>query len=671
MTLNMAQSFSPRKWFELLLVILLSISSLLAAQEQEILFINETESSVLEQPSTGTIEPKKMVKGDEIKDKSANTLVISFNRDPFLSRFPASVNYEHLDLSTSSGSSNAVLDALGAIPGIGVNGQGGLFQTYSIRGVAKHRVKTLVENVSILSDRRAGVSASFIDPSLIASVDVIRGPVSTYYGSGALGGAVNLLLGHQQNRWNVGTTNNGSANSASINWIVNDQTLGASVREQANSNAANGIELNDGFQSLNGLYKTQGQFQDWRWSFLWLETKASDIGKSNLRYPDERITTYPEEKHRIVTLTATNQNDFSWTFSLHPNELVTENIRVGSRTDTSFNESKDFNLSIKQSFPDEWPLAFQLGADWFGRRNVNAYEIREAFVNSTTEYLSIIDNGSVDDLGFFVSGVHQNTLFNLHLGARLNWQSMSVREYAQVNDFALSGFFGFEKPFNEKHSLNLNLASGFRFPSLSERFFSGTTARGEIIGVENLDSERSNNIDLSLDLNYAELSLSFGVFLTNVDHYIERITLESGANTYVNIEEAKISGVEASIRKSFEQTDLSVQYTQYNGKSNSGGFLADIPASKLLADYRWRYNDWSLFLAWSHQRAKNKVGPGELASGSFNRIDANISYFITKELELSVSIDNLLDELYIASNDDLDTWATGQKLSIQLKWTEF
>ena len=46
------------------------------------------------------------------------------------------------------------------------NGQGGLFQTYSVRGVSRQRVMTLISGMRLVSERRAGVSASFLDPRL-------------------------------------------------------------------------------------------------------------------------------------------------------------------------------------------------------------------------------------------------------------------------------------------------------------------------------------------------------------------------------------------------------------------------------------------------------------------------------------------------------------------------
>ena len=91
------------------------------------------------------------------------------------------------------GEPGSVLDAVVEIPGVSQNGQAGLFQVFSVRGVSRQRVLTMLDGVRLTSERRAGVSASFVDPLLLGELDVLRGPASTYYGSGALGGALQML----------------------------------------------------------------------------------------------------------------------------------------------------------------------------------------------------------------------------------------------------------------------------------------------------------------------------------------------------------------------------------------------------------------------------------------------------------------------------------------------
>ena len=59
---------------------------------------------------------------------------------------------------------SSLTDLINTSPSVSQNGQGGHFQNFSIRGVSRQRVRTLINDMRIVSDRRAGVSASFIEP---------------------------------------------------------------------------------------------------------------------------------------------------------------------------------------------------------------------------------------------------------------------------------------------------------------------------------------------------------------------------------------------------------------------------------------------------------------------------------------------------------------------------
>jgi hemoglobin/transferrin/lactoferrin receptor protein len=96
------------------------------------------------------------------------------------------------------------IDALGATnirdllryePGISVEGSGryGL-SSFNIRGITGDRVLILVDNIPIADEFSFGPNLSarrdFVDVDLIKSVDIVRGPASTLYGSDAIGGVV-------------------------------------------------------------------------------------------------------------------------------------------------------------------------------------------------------------------------------------------------------------------------------------------------------------------------------------------------------------------------------------------------------------------------------------------------------------------------------------------------
>src|SRR5687767_10336359 len=62
----------------------------------------------------------------------------------------------------------------------------------AIRGLASGRTLILIDGARVTAERRAGPSATFLDPSLIEGVDVARGPGSVAYGSDAFGGVISV-----------------------------------------------------------------------------------------------------------------------------------------------------------------------------------------------------------------------------------------------------------------------------------------------------------------------------------------------------------------------------------------------------------------------------------------------------------------------------------------------
>ena len=89
---------------------------------------------------------------------------------------------------------NNVGEALRGQPGVAVANDGAQGQNPVIRGLKKESVVLLVDGIRLNSAQPAGAIASFMSLGLAERVEVVKGPASVLYGSGALGGAINVLL---------------------------------------------------------------------------------------------------------------------------------------------------------------------------------------------------------------------------------------------------------------------------------------------------------------------------------------------------------------------------------------------------------------------------------------------------------------------------------------------
>lgn len=78
-------------------------------------------------------------------------------------------------------------------PGMAVQSDGAWGENPVLRGLRKESIVVLVDGVRVNSAQPQGALASFVDLGLLERIEVVQGPSSVLYGSGAMGGAVNLI----------------------------------------------------------------------------------------------------------------------------------------------------------------------------------------------------------------------------------------------------------------------------------------------------------------------------------------------------------------------------------------------------------------------------------------------------------------------------------------------
>lgn len=78
-------------------------------------------------------------------------------------------------------------------PGLAAHSDGAWGQNPVLRGLKKESVVVLVDGVRVNSAQPVGAVASFLDLGLLDRAEAVKGPTSVLYGSGAMGGVVNLI----------------------------------------------------------------------------------------------------------------------------------------------------------------------------------------------------------------------------------------------------------------------------------------------------------------------------------------------------------------------------------------------------------------------------------------------------------------------------------------------
>jgi len=124
-----------------------------------------------------------------------------------------------------------VADGLADEPGVFMGGDGVWSKNVNIRGLGEDRLVTMVDGNRIETATDLTASLSMIDPNDIERVEVIKGAQSVLYGSGAMGGIVNVITkdGNFADEFYVngnalvGLASVNASNSEYINVNVGDQ----------------------------------------------------------------------------------------------------------------------------------------------------------------------------------------------------------------------------------------------------------------------------------------------------------------------------------------------------------------------------------------------------------------------------------------------------------------
>ncbi len=100
-----------------------------------------------------------------------------------------------VDAKQFGGEAKTVAELVATAPGVAVNNYGGLGQltTISIRGSTADQVLVLLDGVPLNAAAGGGVDLSRIPRAWIERIEVVRGAEGALYGSGALGGVVNII----------------------------------------------------------------------------------------------------------------------------------------------------------------------------------------------------------------------------------------------------------------------------------------------------------------------------------------------------------------------------------------------------------------------------------------------------------------------------------------------
>ncbi len=557
-------------------------------------------------------------------------------------------------------------DWITRVPGIGATGQNGIFETFSIRGSGGNGILILAAGVPVAAQRRAGVPVSFVEPSLLGDVNVTRGPAVVHFGPGALGGAISM-----EPRWFGAPFATGGYATGGDEWNVAAGTgsegfsVGVARHRAGDTEAPNGTPLNTSYERDSATLQFRHRFGAFEVDALLMPSRTEDIGKSNSRYPDRQVTTYPEDDHTIGRLRLRHDSGVQASIYAHDQELGTFKQTDGEPDEFANIASTEGGGTLQYTWTSG-NFSNDVGIEYFGRRDVTGYDA----VGTPSERTYSLDDASENSWSLFaITDWHVAPQFSLELGARHSW----IEQYQQSasSDDADSAFTAGAVWTPADHSRwTLNVASGYRFASLEERFYTGVTGRGEIVGNPDLASEQSLGVDLGYAWWSGNWSSEIHVWRTDVDDLIQKVELEPDVEGYVNVGEAELRGAEISVGWTPTMNlSLKADAAVVRGQDRTADEpLYGIPPLRASLEAAWDIGDFTLAGRYTHRWDKNRPGFEELERDAVDIVDAELRYRVNPDLGIKLYVRNAFDELYYATADELSTFAPERSVGVNVIW---
>lgn len=551
-------------------------------------------------------------------------------------------------------------------PGVAFNGQGGLFQTVSIRGLARQRVGNFFMDIPLLSERRAGTASSFIDPSMLSGVELVRGPATTAYGSGNIGGLIRsrpAMFSGLHARLGWGGT--GDENAQFLGFGNGRVYGGISRRASDDTETPAGEVLNTQFEQYNILAGGRHETANAVYELVSLVSHGRDIGKSNNRYPDLQIANYPREQHWLTQLSRVSDGATASVY-FHHQDLETAVLRPAERLDTVVSSALDFGARYARDWGED--RRWRWGVEYMGRRNVESQEWRSEIDGPRGPKQQTLA-AEQDELAAFLEARREWHQLTATAGLRLTVQHQNARGWSPVDEQLWSGYLGAAWAFDGPWRATGELARGARVANLSEKYFSGTTGRGTVVGNPLLNPEIADSLDIGLLRETDRSRIELHLFHFWLDDFIERVAVGTDALSFRNQDGGRLRGLDFVAGWNLAP-DWKVQLGGHyqEGDKRGGGALQDVSPNQLSAGLGYEGHPWRWSLDYRHRFSKQRVGAGEQPVGDANLLSVAVSRDLSASLSLTLWGRNLLNETYLITTDELSTAAEKIAFGIELLW---
>lgn len=586
-----------------------------------------------------------------------------------------------------------------------------------IRGQSGPRVRVLsnglgANDVSQVSPDHASGTV----PLLADQIEVLRGPATLLYGSGAIGGIVNII----DNR---------------IPEEVPDKRVGGTLEQRFNSvsdETSTAIKLDGGKNHfayhLDGFYRNQGNLK--------IGSQAIDVSRAQVSEPGLAVT---QNSRGFISNSSSNSFSGSGGFSLigdpgfigisgnilENNYSLPPNGTAGAENVTvEVDQNKfDFKTTLKKPFRFfSEDIRLHMSYTDYQHQEIADNQVEAKFSNDTYEgrievphiplgpfkgvvgfhaiaskfsAIKVKDNvalvpvSQINNFAAFAQESFDVGQVETQLGIRVEHATLdpqgSTNPYRSFTPVSLStsGLWKMDK----KNAFNIAITRSQRAPQVQELYFSGSheATRSFERGNADLGNETSYNLDLGYKFISDRVTLELDLFHNWTNDYITQqrtgAFVDSEPEVLTQQANAIFMGYEAKLNFSLMNNENGLMDLTLFSDFTRGRFtdLGDVPQMPPL---RWRFElnyameNWNSSLRLTRGEAQNAPGANEASTPGYTLLNLNTRYHILDfkgaEFLLFAKGNNLLDENIRNSTSFLRNFAPepgrGAELGVRINY---
>ncbi|MEN8153709.1 MAG: TonB-dependent receptor [Acidobacteriota bacterium] len=522
--------------------------------------------------------------------------------------------------------------ALSIIPGILTlsNGKFGQVSSTFIRGSKNTQVLYLIDGIKIRDGSNiGGLNLASISPYMVNKIEIIRGPLSSLYGSDAMGGVISIESSDEEGlNLNTSLGSHGSYQGhlsygkkfEQFNFAV------SAVSSHFSDNIDNDRFSNNGFTAkinFTGINHLKAGFR-----FFGNKIKSGIPFTLQMPTPERNYEQYNYIAAIPALIQLNSASRIKINLSYNRNNYIFKdrndlwNPYFKNRSDNLEFEAV-FNTRINNK------IVFTAGLDNSNQNIFAENSFGITIDNMRTNYFSVFAQGDLELKGFFLT------------------TSLRIDKYKDV-ETNFSPQIGLSYLINNRIKLRGSFSGSFKAPLLIHQINPWGTSNFD------LNPEKGKSFEGGVDLYMKNLVFGITWFHTDYTDMIDWATINfvTWEGQYQNIAEAKISGLELNISYSpLKNFNLTASYTYLDTKDkNTGKELIRRPKNTIAASFVYNHRIFTISGKFVYVGKKYDIDflsfPSEINTPQYNIFDINLIFPLRSEISLFGKITNLFDKDY-------------------------